>query len=267
MRSGICWNGATGALSRRFPAQPAGTVVRYYLAARMAAGEEMAADGGTFDAYYVTGLDSRVGVRCGGLPGLARSLLPRDGKVLEQPAPDRVLRRHAARHHRKTGLHRRSGGKHPVADADLPQPMPSRLRCHRPLSVEPRWGSKEDLRQLLDAAHAAGLRVLLDFVPNHWSDRHLSFQNAIADPAARMWSWYNFKDYPHEYESFFGVKELPQFNLRKPAPGSTCWMRPLTGWSLVWTATGWITPSVLPRIFGQISAVCVHRQTRCLDFW
>jgi glycosidase len=83
--------------------------------------------------------------------------------------------------------------------------------------IEPRLGSKQDLRQLLDAAHARGLRVLLDFVANHWSDRHLTFQQAICDRSSPYVSWYTFNDYPHEYESFFGVKDLPQVNLRHPA--------------------------------------------------
>ena len=56
------------------------------------------------------------------------------------------------------------------------------------------------------------------------TDTH-SFQEAITDPTSPRVGWYNFKHWPDEYESFFGVKELPQVNLRHPeAHGSTCWM-------------------------------------------
>ena len=62
------------------PAQPEGTLVRYFLTARMAGGEEIAADGGKYYAYYVTGTGTaRVGARRSGLPGHARSLFPRHG--------------------------------------------------------------------------------------------------------------------------------------------------------------------------------------------
>jgi glycosidase len=47
------------------------------------------------------------------------------------------------------------------------------------LSVEPKFGSDEDLRELVAAAHAAGLRVILDVVLNHAGD---VFAYETADP-------------------------------------------------------------------------------------
>src|SRR5206468_8996245 len=46
--------------------------------------------------------------------------------------------------------------------------------------VEARFGSLADAEALLDEAHDAGLRVLLDIVPNHSSDQHPWFQEALA---------------------------------------------------------------------------------------
>ena len=80
--------------------------------------------------------------------------------------------------------------------------------------VEPRLGTKDDLKELLEAAHHRDMRVLLDFVPNHWSHLHASFQDAINNPESPYRDWYNFTHWPDEYETFFGVKELPQVNLR-----------------------------------------------------
>jgi cyclomaltodextrinase len=83
--------------------------------------------------------------------------------------------------------------------------------------VEPRLGNKDDLKNLLDAAHSRGIRVLLDFVPNHVSDQHPAFQAAIRDPQSPYCSWFTFEDYPDTYKTFFGVKSLPQLNLRHSA--------------------------------------------------
>lgn len=83
--------------------------------------------------------------------------------------------------------------------------------------VEPRLGSKADLRHLLDDAHQRGMRVLLDFVPNHWSNLHPTFQQALTVPDSPFRDWYTFYHWPDDYEAFFGVKELPQVNLRNPA--------------------------------------------------
>ncbi len=82
--------------------------------------------------------------------------------------------------------------------------------------VEPRLGSKDDLSDLLAEAHRLGMRVLLDFVPNHVSNLHPYFQSAITDPRSPYREWFTFYQYPHEYETFFGVKSLPQLNLRHP---------------------------------------------------
>lgn len=84
-------------------------------------------------------------------------------------------------------------------------------------TVEPRLGSNADLRELIDEAHARGLRVLLDFVANHWSHLHPTFQSARSDPNSPYRNWYTWNHWPDDYATYFGVKELPQLNLR-PGP-------------------------------------------------
>ncbi len=53
-----------------------------------------------------------------------------------------------------------------------------------PRAVDERFGTLDDVRTLCDTAHALGLRVLVDIVPNHVSDQHAWFRGALAGDAA-----------------------------------------------------------------------------------
>src|SRR6266568_7889733 len=46
--------------------------------------------------------------------------------------------------------------------------------------VDPLFGSLDDLDRLVDAAHQRGMRVLLDYVPNHTSEQHPWFLESRA---------------------------------------------------------------------------------------
>jgi cyclomaltodextrinase / maltogenic alpha-amylase / neopullulanase len=79
------------------------------------------------------------------------------------------------------------------------------------LKVEPRYGGDAALIRLVKSAHDRGLRVLLDFVPNHTGRGHHLFRDAIAgdgDAAAyyRFWQW------PHYYRCFADVITLPELD-------------------------------------------------------
>jgi alpha-glucosidase len=49
--------------------------------------------------------------------------------------------------------------------------------------VDPLFGTLDDFDTLIDSAHARGLRVIIDLVPNHTSSDHQWFQEALAAPA------------------------------------------------------------------------------------
>ncbi|MER2598237.1 MAG: alpha-amylase family glycosyl hydrolase [Caldilineales bacterium] len=83
--------------------------------------------------------------------------------------------------------------------------------------IEPRFGSKADLAELVQAAHARGLRVILDFVANHSSDHFPLFQQALADPASPQRALYSFgPQYQFGYRCFFSAATMPQFNHDHP---------------------------------------------------
>lgn len=62
-------------------------------------------------------------------------------------------------------------------------------------TVDPELGTLADAEGLLADAHAAGLRVILDIVPNHTSSAHPWFQEALASPpGSRARARYLFRD-------------------------------------------------------------------------
>lgn len=82
--------------------------------------------------------------------------------------------------------------------------------------VEPRLGGDEALRAVVTEAHARGIRVLLDYVCNHVSDRHPIFEEARSKPASSYRSWFTFDDSKLGYRSYFGVATMPQINVANP---------------------------------------------------
>lgn len=60
--------------------------------------------------------------------------------------------------------------------------------------IEPLFGTLPDFDQLLATAHARGLRLLLDFVPNHSSDRHPWFIESRSSRDNPKRDWYIWRD-------------------------------------------------------------------------
>ena len=61
-------------------------------------------------------------------------------------------------------------------------------------AIDPLFGTMEDMDRLIAAAHERGLRVLLDWVPNHTSDQHpwfLASRSGRDDPKR---DWYVWRD-------------------------------------------------------------------------
>jgi alpha-glucosidase len=78
------------------------------------------------------------------------------------------------------------------------------------LSIDPDFGTVEDLDHLVADAGERGIRVILDLVPNHTSDRHPWFVDARSDRAAEHRDWYVWSDGnpdgspPNNWRSSFG---------------------------------------------------------------
>ena len=69
--------------------------------------------------------------------------------------------------------------------------------------INPEYGTMEDFTQLLDEAHARGIRVIIDLVINHTSSEHPWFLQA-ADPSSSYHDWYIWSDTNPGYTGSWG---------------------------------------------------------------
>ena len=62
------------------------------------------------------------------------------------------------------------------------------------VDIDPLFGTMGDFDTLLEAAHKQGLRLLLDFVPNHTSDQHPWFVESRSSRRNPKRDWYLWRD-------------------------------------------------------------------------
>jgi len=81
------------------------------------------------------------------------------------------------------------------------------------MDIDPEYGSLEVAQELIDKVHQNGLRIIIDVVPNHSSNEHRWFQDALAsDPGSHERNRYLFRDGkgehgevpPNNWQSVFG---------------------------------------------------------------
>ena len=108
-------------------------------------------------------------------------------------------------------------------------------------NIDPLFGSLDDFDELVTSAHAYGIKVILDFVPNHTSDRHPWFLESRSSRTNPKRDWYIWRDGkvdrspPNNWLSQFGgsawtfdaptgqyylhsfLREQPDLNWRNPA--------------------------------------------------
>jgi len=106
--------------------------------------------------------------------------------------------------------------------------------------IDPRFGTLDGFDALVQEAHARGLKLILDFVPNHTSDRHAWFVQSRSARNGPRRDWYIWRDPapgggpPNNWLSNFGgpawtfdpatgqyyahsfLKEQPDLNWRNP---------------------------------------------------
>ncbi len=102
-------------------------------------------------------------------------------------------------------------------------------------TVDQEYGTNDDFKRLVEAAHARGIRVILDLVLNHTSSEHPWFQAAARDPDSPYRDWYLWSNdhpgysgpwgepawhrSPYRDEYYYGIfwSGMPDLNYRNPA--------------------------------------------------
>jgi maltose alpha-D-glucosyltransferase / alpha-amylase len=67
-------------------------------------------------------------------------------------------------------------------------------------TIQPDYGTVDDVRDFIEAAHQRGMRVIADLVMNHTSSDHPWFQESRSSPDSPKRDWYVWSDTYQKYE-------------------------------------------------------------------
>lgn len=76
-------------------------------------------------------------------------------------------------------------------------------------NIDPRFGTMEDMENLIDEAKKRDMHILMDLVVNHCSDEHEWFKKACTDPEGKYGNFFYLRDkkdgeLPTNWRSYFG---------------------------------------------------------------
>ena len=82
--------------------------------------------------------------------------------------------------------------------------------------LNPNYGTREEFRHLVETAHDLGIRVLMDFVPNHTSDEHPYFLDAMRYGASSRYYDFYDRDAAGRPTHYFDWTNLPNLDYGNP---------------------------------------------------
>lgn len=92
------------------------------------------------------------------------------------------------------------------------------------LKIDPMFGNEDIFKELIEKANEFGIHIILDGVFNHvgadsrYFNRYGNYEDigAYQSPTSRYADWFTFEHFPDEYESWWGIKDLPKLNKENP---------------------------------------------------
>ena len=92
------------------------------------------------------------------------------------------------------------------------------------LKIDSMLGTQEDFQELINLLHQEQMHLVLDGVFSHVGKNSLYFningdygddEGAAKNPDSPYFDWFKFENYPFDYKSWWGIKDLPEIVLSK----------------------------------------------------
>ncbi|WEV60533.1 glycoside hydrolase family 13 protein [Streptococcaceae bacterium ESL0729] len=89
------------------------------------------------------------------------------------------------------------------------------------MKIDPLLGSEDNFLSLLKELHQAGMHLVLDGVFSHVGKNSIYFNydgrfgqdlGAYQNPQSPYMDWFKFENYPDDYKSWWGIKDLPEID-------------------------------------------------------
>lgn len=88
-------------------------------------------------------------------------------------------------------------------------------------TIDPMLGDMEEFKELIYELHKNDMKIVLDGVFSHvgkdsryfnYSGSYGSTKGAYRNKSSEYYNWFTFKTYPDDYESWWGIEDLPKVN-------------------------------------------------------
>lgn len=96
------------------------------------------------------------------------------------------------------------------------------------MSIDPIFGGEAAYEALIKACREKDIEIILDGVFNHTGSDSIYFNKygryketgAYQSRKSKFYDWYDFKEFPNKYTSWWGIEILPRINTDKPSCGN-----------------------------------------------
>ena len=102
----------------------------------------------------------------------------------------------------------------PIYESDDPSHISYAVTDY--FKIRPDFGTDEEFKELVKKSHDLGMKVILDFVPNHTSIEHPFIQSAMDQGESSPYYHFYDRDENGDYTFYFDWENLPNLNFSHP---------------------------------------------------